>query len=424
MKPDLTNKLNMTQNITIDIRKAVIALSESLDLVGVDEVQHGKRVAYIAVQCALQLGLDEDSCNELFEIGLIHDIGVSETSEHKHLLEDFDWDDENHHCQVGFELIKDYQPLADYAYPILYHHTPWHKLKDIKLSSRHKRFANIIHLADKVNTLASPYYGTNILEKSEYICTEISEHREKHFNHSIIQAFLSAAKSPSFWIAMESKYIYNFITERSLTAKPLSVSLDDIQFLAKIFAVIVDAKSKFTSEHSINVAALAFYIAESYGLSQTVCTKIKIAGLLHDLGKLRIPDEILEKNGELTDKERSIINQHSFETYEILRKIPGLEDIAEWAGYHHEKLNQTGYPFRPHAEKISIEARIIAIADIFQALAQKRPYRKSLDPQKIVGILQQMVEQGEIDEMIVDIVNENSEECFEIAISIPAQETI
>jgi HD-GYP domain-containing protein (c-di-GMP phosphodiesterase class II) len=105
----------MNQIITIDIRKAVIALSDALDLVGVDEVQHGKRVAYIAVQCARRLGLDEESCNELFEIGLIHDIGVSETSVHKHLIEESEWDDENHHCQVGFELIKDYAPLSEYA---------------------------------------------------------------------------------------------------------------------------------------------------------------------------------------------------------------------------------------------------------------------------------------------------------------------
>lgn len=117
----------------------------------------------------------------------------------------------------------------------------------------------------------------------------------------------------------------------------------------------------------------------------------------------------------MTEKERAIINQHSFETYEILRKIPGLEDIAEWAGYHHEKLNQTGYPFRPHAEKISIEARIIAIADIFQALAQKRPYRKSLGPKEIVEILHDMANKGEIDEMLVSIVAENPEECYSIS---------
>jgi len=406
----------MSQIINIDIRKAVIALSESLDLVGVDEVQHGKRVAYIAVQCALGLGLDNNSCNELFDIGLIHDIGVSETSVHKHLIEEFEWGDELRHCQIGYQLIKDYPPLAEYANPILYHHTPWQQLKTINISSRHKRFANIIHLADKVNTLASPYYGESILEKSDYICAEIAANSEEHFNASVTQAFLEAAKSPAFWIAMESKYIYNFIADKSLFEKQVCASLEEIQILAKIFAAIVDAKSKFTSEHSINVAALSYFIAETYGLSHSVCIKIEIAGLLHDLGKLRIPDEILEKDGTLSDKERAIINQHSFETYQILSKIPGLEEIAKWAGYHHEKLNQTGYPFRPAAEHISIEARIIGIADIFQALAQKRPYRKPSTAQEITIILQEMVTRGEIDKRIVDLVIENLDECYTIAI--------
>ena len=334
----------------------------------------------------------------------------------KFVLESFEWEDENIHCQVGFELIKDYQPLADYAFPILYHHTPWKKLKDIKLSSRHKRFANIIHLADKVNTFATPYYGEDLLKKIDAISTKIAAEKDRHFNASITTAFLDIATRPAFWIALDSRYLVNFINERSRLENEKQVSLKEVRFLAKIFASIVDAKSKFTAEHSFNVAALSLFIAETYGLSQSVCMKIEIAGLLHDIGKLRIPDDILNKNGTLTDSERAIINQHSFETYEILRKIPGLEDIATWAGYHHERLNQTGYPFQPPAEKISIEARIIAIADIFQALAQKRPYRKSLPPQEIAGILQKMVTQGEIDEMVVDIVNENLDMCYTIAI--------
>mgnify|MGYP000123053376 FL=1 len=412
----------MEQLVTIDIRKAVVALSDALDLVGIDEIQHGKRVAYIAVECGKRLGLDVESCNELFEIGLIHDIGVSETSVHKHLLESFEWEDENIHCQVGFELIKDYQPLADYAFPILYHHTPWKKLKDIKLSSRHKRFANIIHLADKVNTFATPYYGEDLLKKIDAISTKIAAEKDRHFNASITTAFLDIATRPAFWIALDSRYLVNFINERSRLENEKQVSLKEVRFLAKIFASIVDAKSKFTAEHSFNVAALSLFIAETYGLSQSVCMKIEIAGLLHDIGKLRIPDDILNKNGTLTDSERAIINQHSFETYEILRKIPGLEDIALWAGFHHETLNQKGYPFHPSAERISIEARIISIADIFQALAQERPYRQSLSTQDIASILHEKVEQGELDEMIVDIVDENLEQCYEIAIMAP-QET-
>lgn len=178
----------MEQIVTIDIRKAVIALSDALDLVGVDETYHGKRVAYIAVECGKRLGLDNDSCNELFEIGLIHDIGVSETSVHQHLVDEFEWENENVHCQIGFELIKDYPPLADYAYPLLYHHTPWNKLKDINLSSRHKRFANIIHLADKINTFATPYYGEDVLQKTKLICVEVERQKDVHFNASIASA--------------------------------------------------------------------------------------------------------------------------------------------------------------------------------------------------------------------------------------------
>ena len=406
----------MDQTITIDMRKAVVALSDALDLVGVDEVQHGKRVAYIAVECGKRLGLDKDSCNEIFEIGLIHDIGVSETSEHKHLIDEFVWENEHIHCQTGFELIKDYPPFTNYAFPLLYHHTPWEKLKNIKISSRHKRFANIIHLADKINTLAAPYYGGDLLKKTDEICAEISKHKSTRFNTSIANAFLDIATCPAFWITLDSRYLANYIDDCYHSEKPREASLQEIKYLAKIFATIVDAKSKFTAEHSFNVAALSYFIGETYGLSQSICIKIEIAGLLHDIGKLKIPDEILDKSGTLTESERAIINQHSYETYEILRKIPGLEDIAQWAGYHHETLNQQGYPFRPQAAKISIESRIISIADIFQALAQQRPYRPSLSTLEISAILHKMVDKGEIDEMIVDIVDENLERCYEIAI--------
>lgn len=403
--------------LTIDMRSAVIALSDALDLVGIDELQHGKRVAYIAVQCAKKLGLDENSCNELFEIGLIHDIGVSKTLEHKHLVEEFEWSEEHIHCQIGFDLLKDYAPFYDYAIPILHHHTRWEALKTLNLSSRQKRFANLIHLADKVCALATPFYGANILEEVENICAVIESKKDCHFNGSLVVAFLDIAKSPAFWIAMEARYIVNFINDWTFSKNPLKISLDEVCFLANIFAFIVDAKSQFTAEHSLNVAALACFMAETYGLSKTTCIKINITGLLHDIGKLRIPDEILDKNGTLNLRERAIINQHSFETYEILRKIKGLEDIAQWAGFHHETLNQTGYPFHPSTNNISIEARIICVADIFQALAQHRPYRNSMTAEEIVNELNIMVAAGEIDEMIVDIVNDNLEKCYEIATS-------
>ena len=89
-----------------------------------------------------------------------------------------------------------------------------------------------------------------------------------------------------------------------------------------------------------------------------------------------MPDEILDKAGSLDERERAIINTHSFETYQILRHIDGFEAIALWASYHHEEPNGCGYPFHLTAEAMPLEAKILRVADIFQAMVQNRPYRR------------------------------------------------
>ena len=98
--------------------------------------------------------------------------------------------------------------------------------------------------------------------------------------------------------------------------------------MAEMFSRIVDAKSPFTAEHSLGVARLARFMAERLGVDAINCDKIEIAGLLHDLGKLRVPDEILDKPRGLDERERKIMNAHSFETFQILRHIKGFEEIV------------------------------------------------------------------------------------------------
>jgi putative nucleotidyltransferase with HDIG domain len=193
------------------------------------------------------------------------------------------------------------------------------------------------------------------------------------------------------------------------------ISLEQLKHLSHILAYIVDQKSPFTAQHSTKVAELAKYIATEYGMPKTQCDMIEVAGLLHDLGKLRTPDEILDKPGSLDELERAIMNQHSYETYEILRHITGLEDIAIWASFHHEGLNGRGYPFHPDQSSITIEARIIAIADVFQALAQHRPYREGMPLDKILNILDEMTEQGKLDPAIVSLVHKKQGQCYKVA---------
>ena len=162
------------------------------------------------------------------------------------------------------------------------------------------------------------------------------------------------------------------------------------------------------------------FLAERSGVSAENCDKLELAGLLHDLGKLRVPDEILDKPEKLDTHERRIINTHSFETYQILRNIGGFEEIALWAAYHHEEPGGMGYPFHVHEKDLSIEARILRVADIFQAMAQDRPYRAGLTEQEVLAFLNELARKGSLDASIVNIVSDNMPQAMAAAFPVPS----
>jgi HD-GYP domain-containing protein (c-di-GMP phosphodiesterase class II) len=207
----------------------------------------------------------------------------------------------------------------------------------------------------------------------------------------------------------------NFLDDRKRHGEYIDITLSDLKRLARLFAEIVDAKSPFTAEHSAGVGRVAGHIARLQGLSEEVSQKVEVAGLLHDLGKLRVPVEVLDKPDALESIEMDQIRHHSYQTYAILSRIEGLEDIAQWAANHHETLNGKGYPFRRGKEDLSIESRIIAVADVFQALAQKRPYRKPFSPDQILRHLKDQAEKENLDSELVRLVETHFEMIYRIA---------
>lgn len=391
--------------IQADLRHVIYSLSDALDLVGVDDIGHGKRVGIMAAECGRSRGLSESEVTFLFDLGLLHDIGVSSTAAHSQIVREFNWAGSQEHCEIGWALLEGFPPLEPLALPVRYHHTPWERLLAAGIDPAVAWRANLIYLVDRADALAAPYQagGTVLMHHAE-IRDQIAQHAGSLFAPELVDLFLGVSRSEAFWLLLEPRSIQTFVQDMLSQGPSFRAIKEDLRELAQIFSRIVDAKSPFTAEHSMGVAGVARLLAEKWGLDEDSCAKIEIAGLLHDVGKLRVPDEILDKPGGLDVRERQIINTHSFETYQILRHIKGFEEITPWAAYHHEEPGGKGYPFHLEGATLPIEARLLRAADIFQAMVQTRPYRKGLSREEALAFMQGFVDKGRLEAGILELL--------------------
>lgn len=162
---------------------------------------------------------------------------------------------------------------------------------------------------------------------------------------------------------------------------------DRVDTICAAFSDVVDAKSPFTYRHSMGVGEASVLIAKTLGLSAERVTFMHRAALLHDLGKLRVSNAILDKPGKLTGEEFQIVKEHPGLTAKILERVGAFRELAMVAGQHHERLDGRGYPYNLSAAELSQESRILAVADVYAALAEKRPYREALGLDEVLGIM-------------------------------------
>jgi len=162
---------------------------------------------------------------------------------------------------------------------------------------------------------------------------------------------------------------------------------DQVDQICEAFADVVDAKSPFTFRHSMGVADAALGIAETMGLPADRVQLVRRAALLHDIGKLSVSNAILDKRSVLSANEWKAVHLHPRMTRSILERVRSFREMAVIAGEHHEKLDGSGYPDRLTARDLSRESRIIAVADVFGALTEDRPYRACLDLKDTLSIM-------------------------------------
>ncbi|UQA51078.1 MULTISPECIES: HD domain-containing phosphohydrolase [Vibrio] len=407
----------------VDLKQALIWVARALDYVGVDDSHHSHRVAYIAYQCALALGWDNHQAEFCYFAGMVHDCGVSETREHMMLLEQLVPQDAKAHCIRGYHTLKQCRLLAQFATPILYHHTHWDELEQIDIPPFEKNVAALLYLADRLDFMRA-HYVTNchsdlVTLHEELIAECVLVNAGTLFHPEMCRAMVKLIMTDAFWFAMESEHIETIGMQfENIDWLQKQLSIEDLTSLGLFLARIVDAKSSFTYQHSQKVAELSRYLAKKMGLDEHDQEMIYIAGLVHDIGKLKTPDEILHKEGPLDKQEYTRIKRHTIDTELALHKVFPNAKIAEWASNHHERLDGSGYPYHKTAEALDVPSRIIAVVDVFQALSQDRPYRGRMTLQEIAIIMGEQVDSGKLCADVYQVLWSNRQACYELSVGM------
>lgn len=389
------------KNIYLDLIDVVKGISECVDLVNPLFTNHHKRVACIAINIASRMGLSIGEIRELLIASLLHDVGALSIRERFKYLEfesDFDVKNQYNHAVIGYNLFKEFKPFSNSAVYIRYHHS-YYNLDGNKIPL----IAGILHLADRV---AISIKTGDVLLQVEDIKNRIKAQSGRMFIPDVVDGFLEASSVESFWF--DAVYMPLDVLIRYYNLREgIGISLDELSSLADIFHIIIDFRSRFTAFHSCGVAGVAVEIADILGFSKEELRMIEIAGYLHDLGKIAIPIEILEKPDKLTEGEFNLMKYHVYYTHRILENISGLEQINAWGSFHHERLDGSGYPFGLKSESLSLGSRIMQIADVFTALIEDRPYRKGLDVNETIEIIKFLVKNNKLDKNVFSILGAN-----------------
>ncbi|MCL5981514.1 MAG: HD domain-containing protein [Firmicutes bacterium] len=384
---------------TIRVSDLIASLSRATDLVSPALANHHMRVAVVAFAIGKAVSLPAAQINDVVLAAALHDIGAFSLKEKTDALQ-FELENPHQHAEAGYRLLKGYKPFSRAADIVRFHHVPykggvdnesWFKNEKVQIGS------HLLHLADRVAVLVGE--RQEVLDEASRICETIFAQSGKMFMPDLVEAFRNLADRESFWFDAASPP--NLVLPWVPT---IEVDMDELLALAELFSRVIDFRSRFTATHSSGVAASAERLAGLIGFSARECRMMRIAGYLHDLGKLAVPAEILEKPSGLTKAELNLIRGHTYHTHRILAPLAGLNEINTWASFHHERLDGNGYPFHHQGRDLPLGSRIMAVADVFTAIMEDRPYRKGMPEERAVQILQQMADEQALDPNIVSLL--------------------
>lgn len=382
----------------VNLFDLVAPLARTFDLMDPAIADHSTAVAFWAFRLSEELGMPENEQRDLAVAGMLHDIGAFSRHDRIALMQ-FESDRHSRHAIVGYLLLKDFPPFAGLAPVVRYHHVPWRRGQGARHNGEAVPLAShLLHLADRVSVLVP--HTHEVLRHVPGILEKVAAGADDVFRPEFVEALRHLGRKDHVWLEAASGD-QSRVLRKALAAQARQLDLNDLLAFSRLLCRVIDFKSEFTATHTSGLVATSLALSRLLGFSEYECRLMQVAAYLHDLGKLAVPAEILEKPGQLDANEWHVMRSHVYYTYQILDPVDAFRDITAWSALHHERLDGSGYPFGFQADDLPLGARIIAVADVFTGITEDRPYRKGMDETHARGVLVGMAERGELDSTVV-----------------------
>ncbi|MEN6327823.1 MAG: HD domain-containing phosphohydrolase [Syntrophomonas sp.] len=377
LKSIMNSKSNKQPTMHISLNSLITALAAAFDLAGSSERQHSLRTAYVATRLAKNLDIETKQVEDIYFASLLHDLIPQGSLFDQNLI---------------FEILTGLPLRAEVGTQVA-------ELWKHKQETRRGEYDSG-HLGVAARIIYAAEYFENIYcrkQNDEYLLRKTlfawSSKAVAELDQKIALALQECMREEAFWQDLKE----NRIPSAARQIAPdlwQQLEIDEIEQVSRSFSLLIDRKNPYTGQHSQWVGVIAGELARLYGLDTGMVCQLRIAGYLHDLGKLSIPEYILNKPGLLNEREMQHIKAHPYNSYAVLSEIEGFENIARWAGNHHERMDGSGYPWG--RKDLTICDQIIAVADFYEALTSDRPYRQALKSSEALSLIDKQAKAGKI----------------------------
>ena len=386
------------------------SFSAALDLAEGKPMGHARRVAYIALVLADAVEADPADRGVAYRAALLHDLGMTTAAgeiqpalgddqlSHLHSVEGIRAAAArgpaaasaelalHRHVDAGAVIARGLGLSEDVAEAIRDHHEWWDGSgylaglsgKNIPLPARLVTFADAVErvIGEETSTLAARYR----------LSERISALAGRMLDPAMARSFIDICQADPFWIELTSPDLPSIMAAK-VPADSERVSERRFLEFAESFSRVVDAKDGYGSGHSVRVGGLAERLARATGMTAARARHVRLAGVFHDLGHMGVPNRVTAKPNILSVEEMDEMRAHPWYALDILSQLPGMNEIAVWAAAHHERIDGRGYPNMLSDAEILLGARIVAIADMFDALMVRRPHRNALSVREALAVM-------------------------------------